>query len=72
MSMSAESILRTLVEIRAARRAKFVPYDLDRRLKRKEKDAWNAAEEYFTPKQVSTGIPEPLKSRKQAKQADAA
>lgn len=46
--MNAEALLRELVEVHVAKRAKFVPYDLNRRLKRREETAWKLAEEYIT------------------------
>lgn len=54
--MTAEEILKALIELRVARRAKFIPYDLDRRMKRKEKDIWKAAEEFFN---VAEAVPQP-------------
>lgn len=53
---TAQTLLKTLVEIRVARREKFVPYDLDRKLKRTEKDTWNLAEQLF-------GVAEPIKAK---------
>jgi sugar-specific transcriptional regulator TrmB len=58
--VKAEEILKGLVEIRLARRAKFVPYDLDRRLKRKESELWDMAEKLHkipvpAAKKVATG-----------------
>lgn len=63
MSTSADTILKELVGIRVARRAKFVPYDLDRRLKRKERELWDTAERLYEPR------PEPPKARKPEKAA---
>jgi len=59
--MNADAILKELVNIRIARRAKFVPYDLDRRLKRKEKELWEMAEKFSALEQKSTPRRQPEK-----------
>lgn len=64
--MTAESILRELLECRRIAAQKFVAYDDSRKLKSREKAAWRAAEELFHPKQ-----PEPLKPAR-GKQAERA
>lgn len=50
--MKEADILKRLVEIRIARRAKFVPYDLDRRMKRTEDECWELAEAVCAGKEV--------------------
>jgi hypothetical protein len=48
--MSADSILKELLECRRIAAKKFVEYDEGRKLKAREKAAWRAAEEFFNPK----------------------
>lgn len=63
VTVKAEEVLKGLVEIRLARRAKFVPYDLDRRLKRRESDLWETAEKLFSAPPES---PKPTRKEKAA------
>lgn len=66
--MNAEAILKELVEIRLARRTKFVPYDLERRLKKREAHAWELAEKWARGGgETVDKAPEPPKLAKQPK-----